>query len=86
MVELDTSRQCVDGGELESEEDGGVGGVWIVGNVEEIKDEEGTREYPTRREVDEGIDRPLCRSEFWAHDEEKEGTSRLRFRSQYWAS
>ena len=67
-VESDTSRQCVDGeslastrkdddcrrsgGQLESEEDGGVGGVWIVRNVVELEEEE------------EGTDRLGCRSKY----------------------
>ena len=34
----------------------------FVGNVEEGKDEDGTREYHTRREGEEGTSRPGCRS------------------------
>ena len=53
--------------------------MWIVGNVEEIKEEEETSEYHTQthREVEEGSGRPGCRSKFWAHvdcDEEVRST------------
>ena len=49
-------------------------------NVEDIKDEGGTREYHTRREVEEG--------KFWAHvdrDEDKEDTDRPKCRSKHLA-
>ena len=41
----------------------------IVGSVEEMKDEERTREYHTPREVEEGTGRPGCRSKFWASED-----------------
>ena len=56
----------VDEEDADSRKNGGqpgeVGGVRIVGNVLEIKDEEETREYRTRREAGEGTGRPRCRS------------------------
>ena len=44
--------------ESESEKDDEVGGVWIVGNVEELEDEEVICECRERREVEEGTGRP----------------------------
>ena len=43
VEEEDVDRR-ISGGERESEEDGEAGGVWIVGNVEEIEEDEETSE------------------------------------------
>ena len=49
----------------ESEMDEEVGGVWIVGNVEELEDEEMMLECRERREVGKGTCRKGCRIECW---------------------
>ena len=54
------------GEQPESEIDDVVGGVRIVGNVEELEDEEMTCECRERREVGKGTGRPGCRIECWA--------------------
>ena len=36
-----------------------LGGEWIVRDVEEIKDDKGTREHHTRHGVEEGTARPI---------------------------
>ena len=77
------------GGQPESEKDGEVGGVWIVGHVEKIKEEEETREDHALREVEEGTARPGCRIQFRAHvdrAEQEESNGRLGCRSKCWAS
>ena len=50
----------------ESEEDGEIGGVQIVGNVEKIKEEEGAASAThTHREVEESIQEPGKRRSTW---------------------
>ena len=46
----------------ESERDSDVGGVWIVGNVEELEDEEAMSEGSEYCEREESTGRPECRS------------------------
>ena len=55
MRKMQTAEKS--GAQTESEDNGEVKGVWIVASVEEIKDEERTREYHTHREVEEGTGR-----------------------------
>ena len=55
-----------DSRESESEKDDAVEGVWIVGNVEELEDEEMMCECRELREVEEGTGRPRCRLGCWA--------------------
>ena len=55
------------GAQPESEEEGEVGGVWIVGNVEELIEEEA-----------EGTSRPGCRSKYWAGEEQRDELSVIR--------
>ena len=40
--------------------------------MEVIKDEEETREYHTRREVEEGTGRPGCRSKYCASEDRRD--------------
>ena len=54
----------------ESEKDDEVGGVWIVGNVEELEGEEVICECRERREVEEGTGRTEGRSGCWAQHRE----------------
>ena len=49
----------------ESEKDDEVGGVWIVGNLEELADEKMICDCRERREVEQSIDRSGCRCEHW---------------------
>ena len=63
--EQDTECQQ-SGGQPESEEDGEVGSVWIVGHVEELVQEE------------EGTGRPGCRSKCWAHEDQRDELSKFR--------
>ena len=53
----DDAERRRSGERSESEKDDEVGGVWVVGNVEELEDEEMICECRERREVEEGIGR-----------------------------
>ena len=46
--------------------DGEAGGVWIVGNVEELEEEE------------EGTGRPGCRFKYWAHEDQRDEPRKFR--------
>ena len=77
----DRSHQNVDGESptstrktQESEENGEVGGVWIVGKAEELEQEEETSEYHshTHREVEEGTGRPGYQSKYWTSEDRRD--------------
>ena len=65
-VDEDDAESRRSGERYESEKDDEVGGVWIVGNVEELEDEEMMFECRERRGVGKGTSRPGSRIECWA--------------------
>ena len=54
------------GDQPESEKGSDVGREWIVGNLEELEDEETVSEGSEYCEMEEGTGRPECRSKYWA--------------------
>ena len=65
-MDEDDAESRRSGERCESEKDDEVGGLWIVGNVEDLEDEEMICERREHREVEESSGRPGCRSKHWA--------------------
>ena len=71
-----SSSSCRSG----AEKDSVVGGVWIVGNVEELEDEEVVDEGSEFCEEEKGTGRPGCRSKYSTQirADQRDGLSEIR--------